>query len=38
MHDQFLTLRKLKNNSIGEPDTQQDIVIDLRLFFGAHMD
>lgn len=33
MHDQFLTLKKSKNQAIGEADRQEDTVIDVRDFY-----
>lgn len=35
MHDQFLTLKKSKNQAIGEADKQENAVIDLRDFYPA---
>lgn len=33
MHDQFLSLKKSRNQAIGETDQQQDEVIDVRDFY-----
>ena len=33
MQDQFLTLKKSKNQALGEADKQQDTVIDVRDFY-----
>ena len=38
MHDQFLTLKKSKNQAIGEADKQQDTIIDVRDFYNSHVD
>lgn len=36
MHDQFLTLKKSKNQAIGQADRQEDAVIDVRDFYPSH--
>lgn len=36
MHDQFLTLKKSKNQAIGQADKQEDTVIDMRDFYPCH--
>lgn len=33
MEDQFLNLKKCKNKALGEADTQQDIILDPRIFY-----
>jgi hypothetical protein len=38
MHDQFLTLKKSKNQAIGEADKQQDTILDVRDFYNSHVD
>lgn len=35
MHDQFLSLKKSRNQAIGETDQQQDEVIDVRDFYSC---
>lgn len=35
MQDQFLTLKKSKNQALGEADKQNDTIIDLRDFYAS---
>ena len=33
MEDQFLNLKKCKNKALGEADTQEDAILDPRIFY-----
>ena len=38
MEDQFLALKKSKNRALGQADTQEDMVIDLRDFYPSGLE
>lgn len=38
MENEFLTLKKAKNRALGEPDVQEDTIIDMRVFFPSSME
>lgn len=38
MENEFLTLKKAKNRALGDPDVQEDTIIDMRVFFPSSME